>query len=364
MDYDYVIIGGGIYGCFVALRLAQRGRVVIVEQEPHLLRRASYQNQARVHGGYHYPRSLLTAVRSRMNAPRFVDQFRDAICFDLEHYYAISRRRSNVTSNQFEQFCRRVDADLAPASASVRRHFDEDFVETVFRVREYVFDAAKLGACLEARLADAGVEVLTQHKALRIGREPDGRFLAVQVRHPPSDSVLKLHCTGVFNCTYSSLNEVLARSGLETVRLKHEATEMALVEAPEQLRKLCITVVCGPFFSLMPFPPEGLMALSHVDYTPHYAWEDDPVPGGFAAHRPAFPLASRFDRMQHDAARYVPALRDCRYVRSLWEVKTVLPQSDINDSRPILFKRHSSEPSIVSVLGGKIDNVFDLERLL
>src|SRR5215471_10731790 len=101
MRYDAIIVGGGIYGCFIALRLAQNRKVMLIEREPRLLTRASYHNQARVHGGYHYPRSLLTALRSRVNAPRFVNEFKSAIHADFEHYYAISRRRSNVTSDQF-----------------------------------------------------------------------------------------------------------------------------------------------------------------------------------------------------------------------------------------------------------------------
>lgn len=154
------------------------------------------------------------------------------------------------------------------------------------------------------------------------------------------------------------------RSGLETIRLKHEATEIALVELPPSLRNLGITVMCGPFFSVMPFPPMKLATLSHVSYTPHYEWVDDPRAGGYAAHAPSFPLPTRFDRMRRDAARYVPAMRECNYVQSLWEVKTILPQSGVNDSRPILFKRDSSAPNLISLLGSKIDNIFDLDEVL
>ena len=53
-----------------------------------------------------------------------------------------------------------------------------------------------------------------------------------------------------------------------------------------------------------------------------------------------------------------------RHVRSLYEVKTVLPQSEHDDSRPILFKRCDELPGLVSVIGGKLDNVYDLPREL
>ena len=104
--------------------------------------------------------------------------------------------------------------------------------------------------------------------------------------------------------------------------------------------------------------------LSHVSYTPHYEWVDDPQDKAYVAHAPSFPLRTRFDRMRRDAARYVPALRECRYLESLWEIKTILPQSGVNDSRPILFKRDSSAPNLISMLGGKIDNIFDLDEVL
>jgi glycine/D-amino acid oxidase-like deaminating enzyme len=363
MHYDAIIVGGGIYGCFIALRLAQTRRVTLIEREPRLLSRASFHNQARVHGGYHYPRSLLTALRSRANAPRFLDLFKDAIRSDFEHYYAIGSRRSNVTAHQFVQFCRRIGADIAPAPSAVERLFCADLIEAVVAVREFVFDAQKLRECLEVRLGEVGVEVRTAHEVLRIDRDAKGHLRA-HIRDAGTRSMGEASCTTLYNCTYSRLNELLVRSGLETLRLTHEATETALVEVPPNLEGRCITVMCGPFFSLMPFPSLNLVALTHVTYTPHYAWAEDPAKADVPPHIPAFPLPSRFDRMQRDAARYLPALQACTYTRSLWEVKTLLPQSSVNDSRPILFRRDRSNANVISVLGGKVDNIFDLEELL
>ena len=78
---DAAIVGGGFYGCEVALELKRLGfgRILILEREPGMLRRASYVNQARVHNGYHYPRALVTALRSRMNFDRFIEDYGFAI---------------------------------------------------------------------------------------------------------------------------------------------------------------------------------------------------------------------------------------------------------------------------------------------
>ncbi len=52
---------------------------------------------------------------------------------------------------------------------------------------------------------------------------------------------------------------------------------MALMKMPPALNELGITVMDGPFFSLMPFPARSLHTLSHVRYTPHFSWQDTRV---------------------------------------------------------------------------------------
>src|SRR5689334_7400234 len=95
--FDAAVIGGGFYGTAIALYLAQRRglrRVLLVEREPALLSRASFKNQARVHNGYHYPRSFMTGYRSRLNLGRFVSDWPDAIEGDFTCLYAVARRSS------------------------------------------------------------------------------------------------------------------------------------------------------------------------------------------------------------------------------------------------------------------------------
>jgi hypothetical protein len=66
--------------------------------------------------------------------------------------------------------------------------------------------------------------------------------------------------------------------------------------------------------------------------------------------------------MVKDAQRYMPIAERFVHKGSLWELKALLPQSEADDSRPILFQRDALLPGLVCVLGGKIDNVYDMER--
>src|SRR2546428_12655944 len=113
-----VVIGGGFFGCSLALALRERGEcVTLVERESDLLLRASANNQARVHGGYHYPRSILTGLRSRLNYPRFVAEFASCIDRSFHHYYAVAHPQSHVTARPFETLCPRLGARPSPAPA-------------------------------------------------------------------------------------------------------------------------------------------------------------------------------------------------------------------------------------------------------
>ena len=59
MHYDKIIIGAGLYGLYSAELCGRQGdRVLVLEYDNEPFARATYINQARVHMGYHYPRSF------------------------------------------------------------------------------------------------------------------------------------------------------------------------------------------------------------------------------------------------------------------------------------------------------------------
>lgn len=342
---------------YLAEHLARAGHSVrLAEKENSFMAHAAYINQARVHNGYHYPRSVLTALRSRISFPRFVKEFRDCVFSDFEMYYMIGRPLGKVSANQFARFCERIGAPCEQAPARIKALTNPNLIEDCFSVVEYAFDSVKLRDIMLARLAatKARLSLGTTVEAVR-QKEGGGLLASLRTSGGETETVYADH---VFNCTYSGINRVMAQSGLELVPLKHEMTEMCLVDVPEPLRKIGITVMCGPFFSTMPFPPKGLHSFSHVRYTPHYEWRDG-EPGSAAPLVSPGRFCSAWRYMQKDAIRYMPILAECEYRESLWEVKTTLPRSEADDSRPILFLTDYQLKGFHTVLGGKIDNVYD-----
>lgn len=358
-DLDVAVIGGGFFGC--ALSLFFRGgtkRVSLFEAGPALMERASAVNQARVHSGLHYPRSFATARRSQRDFMPFCDAFRDCIQDDFRMLYAIARRKSQVNANRFETMFRNMGAPIEQASPSEQALFDREAIEAVFTCPEYAFNWKALRSHMTTRL-DAHDVPVHLNTAVRSVAPKEGGGLTLTMADGNQTSAKT-----VFNVTYAQLNAVLTGSETVPLPLKHELAEIALVEPPADLSGLGVTVMDGPFFSVMPFPAEGLYSLTHVRYTPHRAWVDRPGSPSAYETLEGHASQSRWRHMVQDSERYLPCVAEAEYRKSLFDVKTVLERNEADDGRPILLHEQPDMPGLFSVLGGKVDNIFDLFEFL
>lgn len=358
-DYDVVIVGGGFFGCCLALLFRSiTDSVILIEKEADLMERASAVNQARVHSGMHYPRSFPTARRSQKNFPVFLEKFGDCILDDFEMLYAVARHRSQVSANRFETMFRAMGSPIESARLGRSGLFNDELIEAVFSGQEFAFDYKKLRAHVSQRLEAQGIPIAfetTVEKA--VSRAAGGIELTLSDGQRVSGRT-------VFNTTYAQINALLVASNLSPYSLKHELTEIALVTPPADLNGLAVTVMDGPFFSTMPFPTADAYSLTHVRYTPQASWVD--IPGQPSAYEigSALPHQSRWLHMVQDAARYLPCMADTEWQRSLYEVKTVLTRNEGDDGRPIFLHEHANMKRLFTVLGGKIDNIFDLFEIL
>jgi hypothetical protein len=175
----------------------------------------------------------------------------------------------------------------------------------------------------------------------------------------------------VFNCTYAALNHIDGRIDVRRPALRHQIAEIVLIRPPSELQERAVTMMDGPFFSTMPFPARQLHSLTHVRYTHHTAW----LEGGAVAEASPNPLAylteylrsgggtkgrSRANWMMRDAQRFLPPLAKAQVEDTLFEVKTFVAETEVDDARPIYFHQDETMPQLISILGSKIDNVFDI----
>jgi glycine/D-amino acid oxidase-like deaminating enzyme len=354
-EVDALIVGGGFFGLCLALFLRSVTRsILVVEERPQLMERASRVNQARVHTGFHYPRSALTAGRSLSLHRRFAADFPEAIHDRFDMVYAIAARQSKVTARRFFRMFADMGAPIAAAGPQVAALFNPEQVAGVYACTEYAFDYTQLRRQLSAHVDSAGIEIRLGTSAIDLSEMETAACVTLS----DGTEVVAKH---VFDVTYSRVNHLRQKAGLSLLALKHEAAEVALIVPPPELDRIGLTVMDGPFFSTMPYPSAGLHSLTHVRYTPGASWTDD----GSGIHEHARHAAassateSRVRFMLQDAARFIPALAKAEWRYSLHEVKTVLLRSEGDDARPILYR---SDPGshLTSILGAKLDNIYDL----
>jgi hypothetical protein len=229
--------------------------------------------------------------------------------------YAVAKKDSKVNASRFYGTFSQMGAYIDFASTKIRKHFNPEYIEEVFEVQEVVFDPVKLKEIMIERLKESGVKVIYNKEVERVLKNED----KIDVHVFNSDSYTATH---VINTTYSEINKILERSNLEKISLKHELIEMAIVELPEPIRNMCVTIMDGPFFSLMPYPPSKYHTFSHVRYTPHCSWND--LEGTKDGVSELKNLESNFPYMIRDGIRYMPILKDCIHKESIYVVKTIL----------------------------------------
>lgn len=372
---DKLIIGAGLYGLYAALYCGKRGQsVYVLEQEEAAFTRATYINQARVHMGYHYPRSLSTAMKSAGYFRRFVEDYSFCIHSRFQQIYATSSHFSWTDAKEFSKFC--SDAGIPCMELPVERYFKPGVCDGAFLTEEYTYDAHILRDYLLTELGKyPNVRILYKRQITRI--VPEGDVYEVTALTEGREERYK--SPFVLNASYASVNQVLQLlEGVEAEKfaLKYELCEIILCDVDDALKELGFTVMDGPFFSIMPFGKTGYHSLTSVTFTPHRtSYESEPsfdcgVDGmcregilgncNSCERRPE----SAWEYMSALARKYIRDDYSFSYSKSLFSMKPILKASEIDDSRPTVIKYASQKPAFVSVLSGKINTVYDLDEFL
>jgi hypothetical protein len=365
--FDRVVIGGGLFGAYSALVLEKQGHsVLLVEQNSELMSRASYVNQARLHTGLHYPRSLVTARESLRYYKTFRDRFPSAI-FDFNQIYAIASHNSKTSSQDFRNFISRLGIDYQIVEAN--QYFQPGTVDLAVKVDEPTFDAHLLRQLILDEIESTSNIELCMNTAVTGGRLLDNGTNLVL-----SDGSM-IYANGVVIAAYAGTNAVRNLLGLPNLPLTYELAEIILGSVNSELEGIGITVMDGPFWSMMPFGNTGSVSLTSVGMTPLQKSHSSPVfncqslragcsPLSLAdcntcTVRPATGLQHQIQQMQ----MFMNIKDVFTPIKSLLTVKTILSTTEVDDARPTMIHQEP-DSKIWTVFSGKVSTLFDLEEVL
>lgn len=371
MIFDKIIIGAGLYGLYSALYCGKRGeKVLVLECDSEPFMRATYINQARVHMGYHYPRSYSTAIKSAHYFKRFMSDYEFCVHEKFKKIYATSANFSWTNATEFRRFCK--NAQIRCEDINPEQYFKKDMCDGAFLTEEYTYDAQILKKYfLEEILKYSNICIQYNSHITEIKKE-NSHFII------QCNGNQKYETDFLLNATYASTNQITNMLGYESFKIKYELCEIILCNVNERFRNVGITVMDGPFFSIMPFGKTGYHSLTSVTFTPHITSYDElptfecqKYSNGYcslkrlgncnqclAKPKSAWPYMSQL------AKSYLKDELGFEYAHSLFSMKPILKASEIDDSRPTVIRQFSSSPTYVSVLSGKINTVYDLDEVL
>lgn len=368
---DKTIIGAGLYGLYSALYIAKHNinvKILVLEKDSESFARATYINQARVHMGYHYPRSISTAEKSAHYFHRFLKDYDFSILTKFDQVYATSSQFSWTNAEQFIKFCK--NAQIKCEEINSKKYFKGN-IDGAFLTEEYTYDAYILRDYFLSELAKySNVEIKYNTSIKSISRT--GNYYEIELEN---DNNIQ---TGfILNATYASTNQISKMLGFEPFKIKYELCEIILCNVADKLKEVGLTVMDGPFFSIMPFGKTGYHSLTSVTFTPHKTSYDNlPTFDCQRNSEKCIPNCldncnlceakpkTAWEYMSHLARKYMNDDLSFEYVKSLYSMKPILKASEIDDSRPTVIRTFSVNPTYISVLSGKINTVYDLDEVL
>lgn len=322
------VIGGGWYGCHLSAALIARGyEVELHEAADRLFAGASGGNPARLHRGFHYPRSRLTRAACLDHADAFMELYGKLTRAIPINLYAVAADESMV-----------------------------DFGNYVGSLRgEVPFLAVEEPAIYGLQRVEGAVLTAERHIVIDDAREHFSGLLKGSVILGSSPGLVDDPAFELtVDCTFCALDA-------EAVD-RYEPCLTVLLEGPTDK---AVTIMDGPFPSIYPWKEtEALSSLTSARFTPlsktcrTYA---DARATLAAALEDAAGLGVRCVDMLDQIAGFWPAARDLYRIADFRLSVRAMPRSGA-DARLVDVIRVGDRA--LRVRAGKIDAVFRAEALV
>lgn len=335
MSYSFGIVGGGWYGCHIAMSLMALGfEVEVFEKHDRLLHEASGNNQFRLHQGFHYARHSATRIQSRDGCSRFVERYPDLSAPVEDNLYAVPERESLIDYDTY-----RI------VMTSTGLHFEEAPVGRLglrgiagaLRTTERVLNLTRARSYFEKSLSPV----------LRLGEE------ATSIRAHETGVVLNgRRFDFMIDASWGHL------AGVE-IESFYEPTLLLYYEGPPDFP--AITLVDGPLCSIYPTEIQGLFTLSSVPHTPLGRFKTSVEARSARDAVSSSDVARKRALMEDQVCRYVPEFRDIFKIAGPQLSMKTKPVGASDDRSCNVFKNGQ----VFTVLSGKIDTIFfAVERIL
>ena len=330
------IVGAGIFGCTIALRLSENKSYLIdiIEKNDDIMNGVTMKNQQRFHLGYHYPRSQKTINEIKNSYKNFIKFYGDKIFGNTINLYGISNVKSKLT---FLNYIKKLKKSELSIKHNKSLDIFTDLVENSILTDEKILNYFKFKKNVRSKIFSK------KNINLKLGHS---------FKKDVYDSYDK-----IILCTYSNNNELLKKFNITKIpKMSYELVEKIIIELPKKFKKISAVILDGNFLNFDPYIGTKFHLLSVVTKSKIEIIQNK------------FPLfknkkkyliekknhnsihISNFKNFIIEGKKYVPILSKAKYINSFYTVRcTNIDKNSHNRTNEI--KLYNDK--IITVLSGK-----------
>lgn len=253
------IIGGGFYGCNLALEIEKiigDCEVEIFEKNDKILQGAISNNQHRLHLGFHYPRCDFTIKQAIRTYDMFVEKYSDCLYKPKENFYLI-HKDSNVNFDSYIKKFSNHDLNFKIIDRNDFKYFIKNYnnIEGAISCNELVINLNLLKNKIFRSLSSSKIKVHVNQQVYEI----EDNLVYFKTFQKKFDYVI--------NTTYS--NPSLGFQ--DQIRTKNELCFIPILKDNDNIfEKKCFTIMDGKFASIYQTGINKVVSLSNVEFTPFF----------------------------------------------------------------------------------------------
>ena len=336
-----LIIGGGIHGLTSAISLAKEGfDVIILEKNNEIMQGTSGATHNRAHLGFHYPRSIDTAIECIKGLRYFAKEYPESLVYIPETYYLIEKK-SKISFDEYKNFCDKIKSPYE-VKLPPEKFINTNYIANGVKVPEPIFHIEKLTNVLIKKSHEQNISIKRSSEVIEFNKT-ENKYNLICIE----SNKRKIYTADIIlNATYAYSNNILKildlKEDMTEYYLQH--TEIAVMKSKNPLPSL--TVMDGKFFSIMNYASEE--SNLYLLYDPKYSILEQKK--GYFLKEKVF--NSNLKKMIKHGSIYFPFLKELKYVESWYGTRPV-PVKAVGDSRKTRIKSHTKHPGIYSILEGK-----------
>lgn len=337
------IIGSGFFGSSLATILSKNHQVDLYEKESNIFNGASASNQFRFHSGYHYPRSQKTVNEINKSQKDFISFYGNKVFEKTTNIYSIAKK-GKITFKKYQKFLKKNKLFFK----EIKFLKEIPTIEQSILVKEKIINVFKTKKILKNSLKKNRVKINfnTEFKKKNL-----------------------IHYDKVIIATYSNNNLVLSKLGIKNLDInKYQLVEKILIKLPKKYKNKSFVVLDGNFVCIDPYLGTDYHLFSDVRLS-KLEIVTSKFPN-FLSNKKRFLnkglikniKISKFKEFKNNSSKYLPFLKDSKYIGSMFVVRVIKTSKEKTDERLTSINYHNKK--VISIFSGKWNNCVYLAKNL